>query len=330
MRTMILSCAMLALAGAARAAEPAVEAAAPTAAVAQDAPAASATCTYRVEPAVTASPAKTTKTTLTMLAVNPAADADVTRATTVSFDLEFHIADFAKNTFFLMPLFETAGEGWNSAHGPADYPPLEAAAGKVHLCVPLAELYDAPTIHWPLRISVSLMRLHADGASSGQNGIRAVKFNSVDIPAEALARQAEQPPIEYHDALKKVTGFFETRLARYKACNQRFPAQQPQLTKAYRSWEARHADTVQYVAGLQFDHFLFLMNGNVASATAVFDASRDANLRAYTDMAAGQLRQQCEYALSEFQDPDDTTDMVIGDEVAYLRKWNDTHKKAKP
>jgi hypothetical protein len=286
-----------------------------------------ATCTYRAEPSTAAAPI--TKSVVTLLALNPAADAEVRRDTLIGFDVEYRIKDFTADTYFLMPLWATAGEGSDAPAGMSDYPRLEAAAGKVHVCVALAEMYDSPTTQWPLTIWLSLMKMQPDGSSLWIEGLRKVKFNALDIPAEALARQAEGPPIEYYDNLKKVWNFFEARLARYKVCNQRFPAGQAAMTKAYRRWEARHADEVQFVSELQFDQYLFSMHGNTARATYTFDAVRALTLRGYTEMPAESLRQQCDIALSEFSDPEDMTDNIIGDEVAYLRKWQATHKKAK-
>ncbi|MEO8061406.1 MAG: hypothetical protein ABI821_01525 [Pseudomonadota bacterium] len=284
-------------------------------------------CTYRAEPVVADAPIK--QSTLTVLARQPAEDGEVRRDTLIALDLEYRIKDFAAGSFNIMPMFKTAGDFSSAPGGPSDYPPLEAAAGKVHLCVPLDEMYRSPTLEWPITIVLNLMQSLPGGSMMINASAPPLKFKAADAPEEGLARQAARPPIEYYDNLKTVWNFFESRLARYKACNQRFPEGQAALTKSYRRWEARHADAIQLGSELQFDFLLYSENGNTARATYMFDALRSVTLRSYAQQPAEVLQRQCAVTLSEFSDPEDLSDNVINDEIAYLRKWQATHEKAK-
>ncbi|MEJ0085484.1 MAG: hypothetical protein WDO72_07375 [Pseudomonadota bacterium] len=318
MKAMILSSVMLAIAGGTGLAHGADASAAGAAAT---------NCTYRAEPSTAAGPIAQSETTL--ISVAPAAGGDVRRDSVIVFDVEYRIKDFVADRFFLMPLFKTAGLGSSAPGGPSDYPYLATAAGKVHMCVPLAEMYDKPTMEWPLTVEMHLMQSRPDGSSIAVASARKVKFNSLDIPAGTFERQADRP-VEYYDALGRAWDFFEKRLAQYKACNQHFADRQPALIKAYRSWEARHSDTLRFVSDLQFDEYLHSSGGDAARATYLFDAVRATTLDGYSQMPVQMLRQQCELALSEFSDSEDPTDNIIEDEVAYLRKWHAARKKAAP
>jgi len=284
-------------------------------------------CTYRDEPVPTNAPIE--KSTLTLLGRDPAESGEVHRDTPIALDLEYRIKDLGAGAVYIIPFFKTAGDGSTTPGDPSTYPALAAAAGRAHLCVPLAEMYAVPMLDWPITVVLNLMQTLPNGSMMIIASLRPMKFNAADTPEGALARQAERPPIEYYDALKTVWNFFETRLARYKACNQRFPEGQPALTVAYRRWESRHTAALQLASELQFDFYLMSMNGHTPEATMMFDGARESMLNSYAQWPVENLRRECARILSEFSDTEDLSDNVFTDEIAYLRKWQATHAKGK-
>lgn len=213
-------------------------------------------------------------TKIILLGFDPPEGREVNRNTVLGIDVEFHIRNFTPGGFRLMARFSTRSLGTTSPGARGDYPYLQSPSGKVHLCVPLAELYDSETVVWPLTMMVSVHEdLDAAGSSRVQADTSTVQLKSSDVPAEALARQAAAPPIEYHDALMKTFGYFEARAAMYKVCIRRFPETQPQFTPAYRRWEERHAADIAMVSELQFQEYKVVVRNNMQVAAKVFDSA---------------------------------------------------------
>jgi hypothetical protein len=287
-----------------------------------------AKCTYRDEPVPTSAPIA--ESALALLARQPAESGQVRSDTVIELDLEYRIKDFGARSVNIMPFFKTLGDGSSSPGELSDYPALKSAAGKVHMCIPLAEMYTVPTLEWPIRFGLNLMQSLSGGSMQFLASTPNLKFDSADPPEGAIARQADQPPIEYFDNLRAAWNFFESRLARYKACVERFPEGQAALTRSYRRWESRHADTIQFVSELQFDFYLLSSRNDTGYATRMFDAAHEGTLHAYAQQPIESLRQHCARALSEFSDSEDPTDSAIEDEIAYLKKWRAAHPKAKP
>ena len=245
------------------------------------------------------------------------------KTTVIGVDVEYHIAKFEPDKIFLMPLFPTAAMGGMAPGDRGDFPFLKSAAGKAHLCVPLGEVYDHSGVIWPLSMNVNInLETDVRGSSRMLAQSRSVKFNAVDIPAGALERQAAAPPAEYQDALRGSFGYFEKRGAMYKVCIQHYPDMQAAFTKAYRRWEARHAEDIRLVNERQFDFLKSTMNDSEQAATQFFDLTREANIKAYESMTNQQRRGSCQSMLEEFQDPEDMTENAIGDELAILRAWH--------
>jgi len=275
-------------------------------------------CQYREEPGTAT---KIEKTRISLLAVDPAEGGEVRRESVVSVDVEFQIADFEPKTFRFMANFPTKGLGSTGALDPGNSPYIESASGKVHLCVPLDELYESPMVLWPLSMRVEVLRETGGGSGTIAGSSSSVKFNAVDSPAGALERQAKAPPEEYYDALRHVSGFFNSRMTRYKACIARFPAMQPALTRAYRAWEGRHRADIDFVAELQFEDIKARFDGREVIAARIYDVTVQAAMKFFEDMPAAELKTQCENALAELADTEDVSDSAISDELKVLRRY---------
>jgi hypothetical protein len=272
-------------------------------------------CKYAVEPRASASPSSHR---LSLVAMTPPEGADVRRDTILAVDVDFDIAGFEPKTYWLYAIFpmNTMGSAGADSMVPEG---LHVAAGRARLCIPLKDIYAHSMVRWPLTMQVTVHKLR--GAGSEIVAYTApIKLKAVEVPAEALERQAAAPDDEYYDSLKKVTEFFNSRLARYKICIERFPAMQPQMTPAYRAWETRHREQIDLVSRVQFDMFKVMAKGNAGIAASIEDDIRNAALEAYRKAPEAQFSQQCKIALEDFADTEDLSDLAISDEIELIRQ----------
>jgi len=275
-------------------------------------------CNYHEEPGTAA---KVTKSKVDLQTVVPAEGGELTKSTVIEVDVEYQVAEFEPKTFRLFPMFVTEGFGSMSPLDAGKLPFLESAAGKVHLCVPLDRVYEHPTVEWPLSMFLMLLRERADGGGKSAAWSRKVKFKALDTPEEALARQAMALPVEYHDALNKVSVFFDNRQAGYKACIARFPAMQPALTKSYRAWENRHREAIDLVNGALFDKIMKETRGREDIAAKFYDVRVEAMSQGYKNWPSTSLKQTCDGFLEDFSDNEDISDNAITDELVILRRY---------
>jgi hypothetical protein len=274
-------------------------------------------CVYAVEPRSSAAP-QTSR--ISLVGMTPSVGNEVRRDTILVVDVDFEVVDFQQKAFWLYAIFQTTAM---QSIGPDSLipRPLEAAAGRARLCIPLADIHENPLVKWPLKMYLTVYK-------AGRSGPETVAFTdpinlkSTDVPEGALERQAEAPPVEYYDSLTKVAEFFNSRLGRYKICIERFPDIQPQLTPVYRAWESRHREQIELVSRLQFDLFQVTANGHAGYAAFMQDGLRDATLEANRKMPAEKFRQQCKVALADFADSEDVSDLAISDELELIRKHN--------
>jgi hypothetical protein len=284
-----------------------------------------AACRYSEQPAAAAA---ANKSSLKLLGTVPAEGGDVRRDTVIGVDLEYRLANFQPDTFFLMALFPT-DEG--NSTGPGDTSnsaPLSGAAGTVHLCVPLTQIYENEHMRWPLSMFVLMLEMHnRHGTSVASTG--SVKFKAIDPPAGALEPRKDGPAEKYADSVKGSWEYFTNRSVRYKACIARFADMQPPLTKAYRAWEARHHADMDLVAEAQFELDKVRAKGRADDAAERSDATIEAQLAMYEQLPAAQMRQQCQGTLDELTDADDLTNGAIGDYLDYVKKYRAEHPEGK-
>lgn len=271
-------------------------------------------CTYHEEPD---DAAPVSNDSVTLLAVDPPEGAELRKDTVLAADVQFRIANYQPKSYFLVAMFPTAGFGSMSPGGPGDTPMLEHASGKVHLCVRLQEVYDHPAMVWPLSMRIRMLRL-TDGRNVDSAGLSSqVKFKSPDAPVDQKRR-----PDEYYDSLKHASSYFENRVLLYKLCIARYPATQPAFTRAYRGWEGRHRADIELAAELQFDNYKEMFGGRPDVAANFADSVAATSRKYYEGLPAAALKNECDMKLSELADPDDTTNIVVGDEMKILRKYS--------
>jgi hypothetical protein len=296
---------------------------------ATDAPAPAQACQYREEPQVesAAKPAGKDKSRVTLLAVNPAEGSEVRADSILELDVEFHVANFAPEKFFLMVGFQTVtgtmspGDG-----GKDDFPLLKTPSGKVHLCVPLKEVYEHLGVRWPLSMQVSLNE-QMPGYSQIQTQSRKASLNSVDVPASALEYQKTAPSEEVQQAIMMVFGHIEMQGALNKVCPARFPDMQTKFVRTYRAWESRNAANIKLIHELQYESFTTTMRSPAAAAMA-FDGAREAQTRFLSAFKDPELRGQCEGAMDYLSD--ETGDLPIATAVnlEIVQDYLATKKKA--
>lgn len=301
----------------------AVLAAMPATAVAAE----SASCSYREE-STPATPAAGSR--VTVLAATPAAAEEVRRDTVIGVDIEYQIADFAEDTFSLDAQFPTSAYSSMSPGNAADRRYLQSPAGRVHLCVPLEEVYDDQNVRWPLSMQISLHRQAGPGSSTIVARGRELAFKALDIPAGALERQAKAPPAEYEHAFMTTTVYFRSRAATYRACIGRFPATQPVLTKVYRAWESRHRASIDLVAEVLFERNRSMANGRRDVAVHMEDAAIEATRKVFAEMPDAVLEPQCKHLLQDLAPDGDITEDAIGDDIAVLRQYSPSLEAESP
>jgi hypothetical protein len=296
---------------------------------ATDAPAPAQACQYREEPQgeSAAKPAGKDKSRVTLLAVNPAEGSEVRADTILELDIEFHIANFAPEKFFLMPGFQTISGMMSPGNaGKDDFRILKTASGKVHLCIPLKEVYEHPGVRWPLNMLVALNEKFPEHSQIMAQSRKAI-LNSVDVPSGALERQNAALPEDVQQAVTMVFSHIEMQGALNKVCPARFPDMQTKFVKTYRAWESRNAANIKQIHGLQYEVFSNSMSSPTAAAMA-FDGARDAQIRFFSAFKDPELRGQCEGVLESLSD--ETGDLPIATAVnlEIVQDYLATKKKA--
>jgi hypothetical protein len=275
---------------------------------ATDAPAQA--CQYREEPQdnPVADAEGKDKSRVTLIAVSPPEGSEVRADSILDVDVEFHVANFAPEKFFLMVGFQTV----TGTMSPGDHVNrLKTPSGKVHLCVPLKEVYEHPGVRWPLSMQVSLNEQFPE-YSQIQTQSRTAILNSVDVPASALEYQKAAPPEDVQQAIMMVFSHIEMQGALNKVCPARFPDMQTKFVKTYRAWESRNAANIKQIHELQFESFSTTMRSPTAAAMA-FDGARAAQMRFLNGLKESDLRRQCEGVMESLSD--ETGDLPIATAV---------------
>jgi hypothetical protein len=294
---------------------------------ATDAPAQA--CQYREEPRVepAAEAARKDKSRVTLLTVSPAEGTEVRADSILELDVEFHIANFAPEKFFLMVGFPTVSGSMSPGDGGKDdFRLLNTPSGKVHLCVPLREVYEHPGVRWPLSMEVSLNEQFSSHSQIHTKS-RKASLNSVDVPAGALELQNSAPPDAVQQAITMVFGHIEMNGSLNKLCPARFPDLQTKFVKTYRAWELRNAANIKLIQELQYEIFRTSMRTPTAAAMA-FDGARVAQMKFFGSLKDSELRGHCEGVMESMSD--ETGDLPIATPV-YLEIVQDylaTKKKA--
>ena len=196
---------------------------------------------YREEPQdkPVADAADKSKSRVTLIAVSPPEGSEVRADSILDLDVEFHIANFAPEKFLLRVGFPTISGMFSPGNGGKDdFQLLKTPSGKLHLCVPLKEVYEHPGVRWPLSMQVSLYQQFPSHSQIQAESRKAI-LNSVDVPAGALEQQTAAPPEDVQYAVMMVFGRIDMHGALNKVCPARFPDMQTKFVKTYRAWGKR-------------------------------------------------------------------------------------------
>ena len=209
--------------------------------------------------------------------MSPVEGTEVRADSVLELDIEYHVAGFAADKFFLMVGFPTITLGMMSPGDREDFHYLKSPSAKVHLCVPLKEVYEHRGVIWPLSFQVGINEQYADHSQVVTQAPK-VKLNSVDVPAGALEAQNKAPPEDVQQALMMVFAHVELQGALNKVCPARFPDLQTKFNKTYRAWESRNATNIKQIQELQYEMFSVSMRSPAAAAMG-FDAARNASVK---------------------------------------------------
>lgn len=290
-----------------------------------------AACESRVEPIET--PLGTTQVgkpvpagkaaEIRSLKFEPPVTARVDADTVFTLDFEYRVADFAPETFYIELLVAT-GQG-NSMPGSEFGESLKGLevtvpAARVRMCLPLAKLFEATSVEWPLRISLIVLKRDEDSRRFSQAALQGPFKLVADTPQSALDRLAKMPP-EIGDALMAAHKYFHQRALRYKACLERFPTMRAQLTPAYRAWEARHRKDIDLVSEMWFEDQSARNEGRADIAAVAMDHIAGAELEALKTLGESTFRADCSDLLERSQPADDLTHDMVGDSLEILREW---------
>ncbi len=281
-------------------------------------------CEYHEEASSSATPV--TQNHVTLLGMTPPEGDEVRGTTVIGIDVDYQITNFAPDQYYLVGMFPTAGSGAMNTRNRDDKDFLRAASGKAHFCVPLREVYEHPTMRWPLTMWVMVMKMKSENSSVSVTQSRVVHLKATDLPERALKAQAQELPEEYQDALNRLFSYFGSRAGRYKACLARFPAMQPAFTKGYRAWESKHRAQIDLVYEAQFESYKAQVGDRTDVAANLDEAATGIFTDAFMKFPDAELKQQCQLGLEEVTDPIDNTNDAIGDRLAILRKYS--HKTA--
>ncbi len=289
--------------------------------------AARAACEPRVEPLESPEAGKVALAgkvaELRSLKFDPPVTAKVDAGTVFTLDFEYRVADFVPETFYIELLVAT---GHGSSMPGSEFGEslkgleVEVPAARVRMCLPLAELFEATRVEWPLRISLIVLKRDEGSRRFSQAALQGPFKLVADTPQSALDRLAKTPP-EIGDALVAAHKYFHQRALRYKACLQRFPTLRTQLTPTYRAWEVRHRKDIDLVSEMWFEAQSARNEGRGDIATVAMDHVAEAELEALMTLSDGMLRAECKDLLERSQPADDLTQDMIGDSLEILREW---------
>jgi hypothetical protein len=267
------------------------------------------------------------RTEIRSAVMSPSAGTPVRHDTVITLDVEYRIAGFSNGEFKLAPLFKSGTYRSKTIDfdGKDSAVPLPYEAGKVRLCLPLAQIYgaEAESVLWPLELRLTILQSNGKGGGTSDMLGTPLKLNTVDMPAAALVRQASAPPPEYDDALEHVFSYFQSNEALYKVCLQRVPGLQPKLTPVYRAWALRHKAAIDFVYGIKFESLKEQSKSRADIAMSIMDHIAEANRNVYAAQPEDRLRGQCEHLLEQWIPADDMTDSIIGSYLGVLRQWHD-------
>jgi hypothetical protein len=266
-------------------------------------------------------PATIIKSVIAVTRASPAEGSEVKKTTVIGVDVEYHIADFEAGNFLLHAVFDTEEQVGMTLGRIEDYPALTSAAGRVHLCVPLNDVYEHPTIRFPLKMSVTLSRREHDVPKGRMAVARPLEFQAVDLPRGASERMAAAAPPEYHAALQRAHVSFSMLGIQYKVCVERHPDMQLAYTQAYRAWESRHRADIDLVTEQYFEMLRKRVGGRADLAARFADESMAGFRKIYEEENPSAFRRSCEKTSREMAEDAGMTPGHLAKELQTVHKY---------
>jgi hypothetical protein len=232
---------------------------------------------------------------LRSVVVDPSVGTSVGRDSVITVDFEYRAVGFGTAQFWLSvefrigPIYRVFDAG-----GRDPTIPMEFAAGRVRMCMPLAGLYgaDALSVSWPLEMRV-VMRKGNLPVSLEVASSPGFKLNVADIPPAALEKQAKAAPPEVDSALIEAYDHVDMHRAMYELCREKFPNIHGRLIPAYREWESRHDDDLDFISRLMFEQLSEQYAGRVHIATAILDGAHRDMLDQLASGSVDSLKFRC-------------------------------------
>lgn len=214
-----------------------------------------------------------TATMIQLLSVTPEPGTQVAKSDAITAELAYRVESFEVGKYMIMAQAETTTWGVTSSARRDERASvaLPHAQGTLHLCIPVAYLWEKPGIQWPLTIKFQVN----EGAQLASS--RTIAYSeAVAWPSKDGVLVSTQPKTgpgaeSYERQLSELHVFFESMQATRDLCIESFPALSGAVTKAYRAWEDRNAALRQEIGELYFNNLLRRMNDSRAHASSMFD-----------------------------------------------------------
>ena len=180
------------------------------------------------------------RTALHLSSIMPAPGAPVNEKTLLLADLDYAVADFEPGHFKIMAQFETITDGMTTDGSFRDYPFPRSAAGKLHFCFPLSDVWNLPTIKRPLTVRFMLNRVYDSGMSEPIAKTGFFTFPSAGQDG-GLPSGGASGSDDYAVALIKVYSTFEQYAADQRYCADHFPELAANVNEGFERWTSKYS-----------------------------------------------------------------------------------------
>ena len=254
---------------------------------------------------------------------NPPNDEAVDAASVVGVEAEYHLAEFADGKysvhFAFAALSSSVGVGGpENQHRPLPYP-----SGRIRVCLPLRELYEAGRVRWPLEVFAVLNRnlgksetglgdIHQEVARSN-----AVTLNSVNPAGDVQKNQAAGVTAAYRDAVTALNLTILRMQALGEVCP-RFSDLEAQFDAAYQGWRSRNEALIDQLREQQLDLYERDM-GRRVQANLVMKQVEVETAAQYRTLPESELRAHCEQHVRAFSNPRSDLETAGATQLAVIR-----------
>jgi hypothetical protein len=182
------------------------------------------------------------KPSIKMTSLSPAENSYVTDATMLTAELEYDIDRFEPDMYQVNIQFETIEERNTTGGAFIEHPELQFARGTLRFCYPLRNVWQDPTVRFPLGMLFHLTRRNEDGSTTPVASTTVARFNVAKLPAAALNRAAPNADqVALRAAVDKMASFLEIVPVHVESCAEAFPDMKSRLLPLLADWRKRNA-----------------------------------------------------------------------------------------